>query len=110
MIEFVPVLIILLGGIGMMVLKSCHAAAEEMAMILRKKDEEHLRKEVDDCMKKLSELQKDFVASHLRSQVLTLTSLLESIENEGYREQGFALESLQRVETGLHRLRDYLSN
>ncbi len=58
----------------------------------------------------MTSLDKDFIASHLRSQVNTLQRLLEEIQNVYGFEFDYALESLKRVESSIRRLRNYLHN
>ncbi len=56
-------------------------------------------------MNAISSIKKDFIASHIRSQVNTLKAVLESMENSNFLEDDYANESLKRVETNLHQLR-----
>jgi hypothetical protein len=58
----------------------------------------------------MSSLQKDFVASHLHSQLITLQQLLDDIESSEDSGYDYALESLRRVETDLRKLRAFLTN
>ncbi|MDD5617705.1 MAG: hypothetical protein PHG69_01285 [Candidatus Omnitrophica bacterium] len=61
-------------------------------------------------MKGLSNLQKDFIASHIRSQLATMEHLLINIENTEEPEYGYAIESLKRIEVNLRQLRSFLVN
>jgi len=56
-------------------------------------------------MNTTSSLNKDYVASHLRSQLCTLRSVLKSIESQNLLESDYASESLKRVEINLRKLR-----
>lgn len=56
----------------------------------------------------ISGLHKDFIASHIRSQLTTLNGVLECIESSGLsneKENGYVDESLKRVEKNIRRLR-----
>ena len=56
-------------------------------------------------MNTMSGLRKDYVASYLRSQVGSLSAVLDQIENSNCKEDDFVRESLKRVEMQLRRLR-----
>ncbi len=58
----------------------------------------------------MSSLQKDFVASFLRSQVVALQRVLETIENSSRSEDVYVKESINRVEKELRRLRKLYRN
>jgi hypothetical protein len=58
----------------------------------------------------MSSLQKDFVASHLHSQLITLQQLLDDIESSDESGYDYTLESLRRVEADLRKLRSFLTN
>ena len=63
------------------------------------------------CVKGMSDVGKDFFASFLRSQLVSLQGVLAEIENSGRIEEDYVGGSLRRVEKELHRLRKlYLSN
>ena len=55
----------------------------------------------------MSSLQKDFVASSLRSQVAALRNVLETIENSDRPEDVYVMESINRVEKELRRVRRF---
>ena len=57
----------------------------------------------------MSMVRKDFVASHLRSQLNRLQNILDNIEEENKVECDFAHESLKEVETGLRNIRKLCS-
>lgn len=59
---------------------------------------------------KISGLGKDFIACNLRSQVMTLQTLLDSIESVNDSECSYALESLKRVEAHIRKLRNFLDS
>ena len=62
-------------------------------------------------VKVMSSLQKDFVASFLRSQLINLKEVLEAIENSGRLEGSYVEESLNRVEKELRQVRKvYMNN
>ncbi|MCK4917350.1 MAG: hypothetical protein KAS51_03970 [Candidatus Omnitrophica bacterium] len=62
-------------------------------------------------VKMMSSLQKDFVASFLRSQLVSLRGVLETIENSGRIEGSYVKEFLNRVEKELRQARKlYLNN
>jgi hypothetical protein len=56
-------------------------------------------------MRMLSSLRKDYIASHLRSQLNTLLSVLQTIEDSELIEDDYTDESLKRVEINIRRLR-----
>ena len=56
-------------------------------------------------IKTISDWQRDFFASFLRSQLATLQNVLAEIENSEKLEDGYVEESLKRVEKELHRFR-----
>jgi hypothetical protein len=73
-------------------------------VILHKKGGEE--KKVDT----MTSLRKDYVASHLRSQVNTLRAVLDAMENSNCIEDDYAGESLKRVEIDIRNLRKYIQN
>jgi hypothetical protein len=56
-------------------------------------------------MQAMSPIRRDFVASHLRSQLSRLRNVLESIEEEGQIDSGYADESLRQIEMTLRNIR-----
>jgi len=60
---------------------------------------------MQEVVRNMSSLQKDFIASSLRSQVATLHSVLETIENSERLENDYIGESLSRVVKELYRIR-----
>jgi len=58
----------------------------------------------------MSMVRKDFVASHLRSQLNRLQNVLDNIEEENRVECDFATESLKEVETNLRKIRKICVN
>jgi hypothetical protein len=56
-------------------------------------------------MNVMSGVRKDFIASHLRSQINTLRSVLSIIEEENDHTCGYAEENLKQVETNLRKIR-----
>ena len=60
---------------------------------------------MQEVVKTMSSLQKDFIASFLRSQVVALQRVLETIENSERSENVYAMESIKRVDKELHRFR-----
>lgn len=61
-------------------------------------------------VKTMSSLQKDFVASHLRSQLANLHNILEIVENSDMPEDSYIEESLTMVEKELRRVRNFYMN
>lgn len=53
----------------------------------------------------MSSIRKDFIASHLRSQINTLRSVLSTIEEENEHTCDYAEENLRQVESSLRRIR-----
>ena len=53
----------------------------------------------------MSGMRRDFVASHLRSQIYTLQGVLKDLENEESLSQEVTNEDLRRVEYMLRQLR-----
>jgi hypothetical protein len=51
----------------------------------------------------------DLVASHLRSQIMTMNSVLETIERNHSYEDDYIRESLRTVEQELRRLRRFVN-
>ena len=51
-------------------------------------------------------LREDFVSSHLRAQIETLKSMLETMEIENSIDDGYLDEKLKRVEKDLYQLRE----
>jgi len=60
--------------------------------------------------KTMSSLQSDFVASSLRSQLVTLQNILNDIESSQSIEDVYVEGSLRRVEKELCRLRKFFSS
>ena len=58
----------------------------------------------------ITSLEKDFMASHLRYQLITLQKLLEDIQNTDRTEFDYTIESLKRVESSIRKLRNFLNN
>jgi len=58
----------------------------------------------------MSMVRKDFVASHLRSQLNRLQNVLDNIEEENKVECDFAAQSLKEVETSLRKIRKICVN
>ncbi len=58
----------------------------------------------------ISDWQRDFFVSFLRSQLATLQNVLAEIENSEKLEGGYVEESLKRVEKELHRFRKLYRN
>ena len=56
-------------------------------------------------MQTMMNRRKDFIASHLRSQIEALRMVLESMERENLANSGYIDESLKKVEKNLHRIR-----
>lgn len=56
-------------------------------------------------MQAMSSIRRDFVASHLRSQLEQLRNVLESIEEEEDVDSGYADESLKQIEMTLRNIR-----
>ena len=56
-------------------------------------------------MQAMSSIRRDFVASHLRSQLGRLRNVLESIEDEEEVDSGYADESLKQIEMTLRNIR-----
>lgn len=61
-------------------------------------------------MHTMSMMRKDFVASHLRSQVTRLQNVLDNIEEVNKVECGFAEGSLKEVEVSLRSIRKMCTN
>jgi len=61
-------------------------------------------------VKTMSSLQSDFVASSLRSQLVTLQNILNDIESSQSIEDVYVEGSLRRVEKELCRLRKFFSS
>ena len=55
-------------------------------------------------------IRKDFVASHLRSQVNNLKNILDNIEEENKVDCDYTSESLREIETKLRQLRKLCAN
>jgi len=53
----------------------------------------------------MSSIRRDFVVSHLRSQLNRLRDVLESIEEEEDVDSGYADESLKQIERTLRNIR-----
>ncbi|MFA5389482.1 MAG: hypothetical protein WC312_07045 [Candidatus Omnitrophota bacterium] len=58
----------------------------------------------------MSAIRKDFVASHLRSQVNRLQNILDNIEEENKVDSCYAHESIKEIETNLRQLRKLCAN
>jgi len=56
-------------------------------------------------IKVMSSLHKDFIASFLRSQLITLQDVLDTIESSSRLEDAYVEESLNRVQKELHQIR-----
>ena len=56
-------------------------------------------------MQAMSSIRRDFVASHLRSQLSRLRNVLESIEEEEHVDSSYADESLKQIEITLRNIR-----
>lgn len=61
-------------------------------------------------MQVMSAIRKDFVASHLRSQVNSLKDILNNIEEENKVDCDYARESLREIEIKLRQLRKLCAN
>ncbi len=61
-------------------------------------------------MQTKTSLHKDYVASFLKAQLVTLGQVLDNIEHFNASEQDYTVESLKRVETEVRRLRKFLEN
>ena len=61
-------------------------------------------------MQAMSAIRKDFVASHLRSQVNSLKNILDNIEEENKVDCDYACESLREIETKLRQIRKLCAN
>jgi len=62
-------------------------------------------KEVRINMQTMSSIRRDFIATHLRSQLNRLRRFLDNIEEEERLDPGYADEALKEVEVGLRRIR-----
>jgi len=56
-------------------------------------------------MNSMSSIRKDFVASHLRSQLNRLHLILDNIEEDDRVDCDYAYESLKGIETDLRQIR-----
>lgn len=56
-------------------------------------------------MEKMSSLRKDFIAGHLRTQLSTLKTVLDTIENSDRIKDDCFDESLKRIATNVCQLR-----
>lgn len=56
-------------------------------------------------IRNMSTLKNDFVASHLRSQINRLNSLLGNIEDENRVDRDYARKSLKEIEIDLRQIR-----
>jgi hypothetical protein len=61
-------------------------------------------------MQGMSAIRKDFIASHLRSQVNGLQNILDNIEEENKVDCSYAHESLKDIEIKLRQLRKLCAN
>lgn len=57
------------------------------------------------ALQTMSSIRRDFVASHLRSQINRLRTILQSIEAEDSVECEYASESLREIESTLRTIR-----
>ncbi len=55
-------------------------------------------------MRRMSNIRKDFLASHLRKQIAVMRELLKDLEDDRNMEEVYLRESLRKVETSLHQL------
>ena len=62
-------------------------------------------KEVKINMQTMSSIRRDFIATHLRSQLIRLRRFLDNIEEEERLDPGYADEALKEVEVGLRHIR-----
>jgi len=62
---------------------------------------------MQEVVKTMSSLQSDFVASSLRSQLVTLQNILSYIESSQKAEDVYVAESINRVEKELRRVRRF---
>ena len=65
---------------------------------------------MDMLMPTMSGLRRDYIASNLRSQLNTLTSVIDTLENAGWNEKEYADESLKRIEQDIRRIRRFYKN
>jgi hypothetical protein len=61
-------------------------------------------------MQAMSEIRKDFISSHLRSQLNSLKNILDDIEEQNKVDCGYARESLKDIEIKLRQLRKLCVN
>jgi hypothetical protein len=61
-------------------------------------------------MNAMSSMRRDFVATHLRSQVSRLNNILDNIEEENKVDCDHAYESLKEIETNLRQIRKLCGN
>ena len=61
-------------------------------------------------MQAMSAIRKDFIASHLRSQINSLQNILDDIEEQNKVDCGYARESLKDIEIKLRQLRKLCVN
>ena len=61
-------------------------------------------------MNEMSNVKVDFVASHLRSQLNRLSSVLDGIERESHIDCDYTYESLKCIETNLRQIRKLCVN
>ena len=59
----------------------------------------------DLAIQTMSSMRRDFIASHLRSQMERLSGLLRNIENEDRFDLNYGDESLRRIEINLRQIR-----
>ena len=59
---------------------------------------------------KVSSLAKDYIASNIRSQLITLQGVLMNIEAQAEFDNDYAVESLKRMEINLGNIRRYLED
>ena len=61
-------------------------------------------------MNAMSSMRRDFVATHLRSQVDRLNTVLGDIENQGATDCEYTRESLKEIEINIRQIRKSCEN
>lgn len=61
-------------------------------------------------MQTMSSIRRDFIASHLRSQLSTLRNILNNLEERNDFDCGYANESLKNIEASLRQIRQLCVN
>jgi hypothetical protein len=61
-------------------------------------------------MNAMSSIRRDFLATHLRSQVSRLNNILDNIEEENKVDCDYTYESLKEIETNLRQIRKLCGN